>query len=112
NLYYIVVDYWDSVSDWNGVNGLLNTTLSEVDGSYEVWVTVPESVAGYHYLWAKDESTGDTSRSGPITVSSPLPPIPMLVYGTVYFDAVPAGAGVAVYAKEGTTELTSCLTSA
>ncbi|GAH08102.1 unnamed protein product, partial [marine sediment metagenome] len=34
----------------------------------------------------------------------------MFIYGTVYFDAVPAGAGVNVYAKEGTTIIDQCLT--
>jgi len=48
--------YWDAISDWNGILGLLNSTTVEADGSYEVTFTVPEVEAGTHYIYVRDSS--------------------------------------------------------
>ena len=42
--------YWDYVTP----EGLLNNTLGEPDGTFEVWLDVPEAIVGDHYLWVKD----------------------------------------------------------
>ncbi|MBU0846438.1 hypothetical protein KKH23_04560 [Patescibacteria group bacterium] len=48
---YEVTVNWDSVTDWDGEKGFLNTTEADSDGSFEVWFKVPEAPVGTHYLW-------------------------------------------------------------
>jgi hypothetical protein len=45
---------WDAIKAWDGEKGLLNSTVAEASGEYEVWFDVPEAVAGIHYVWVKD----------------------------------------------------------
>ena len=56
--------YWDSttISPFNGVKGLLNSTLAKSSGGYEVWFTIPQATNGTHYVWIKTD-TGDTARA-------------------------------------------------
>ncbi|MFA9496908.1 MAG: hypothetical protein ACERKS_13470, partial [Candidatus Bathyarchaeota archaeon] len=53
------VELWwdDSTTAWNGVEGKLNETTADGDGSYEIWFDVPEAVNGAHYVWVK--ASGD-----------------------------------------------------
>lgn len=60
---YTVELYWDSVKAWDGEAGLLNSTTADPDGTYDIWFDVPEALAGNHYLWVKDATTGDTAVS-------------------------------------------------
>ena len=54
--------YWDAVkATWDGEKGLLNSTESDSDGTFDIWFEVPEAVVGKHYLWVKDTDTGDTA---------------------------------------------------
>jgi hypothetical protein len=47
--------YWDDASHtWNGVSGLTNSTTGASDGTFEVWMDVPDAIYGAHYLWVKD----------------------------------------------------------
>ena len=46
--------YWDAIADWNGIQGLLDSTTAEADGSYEVTFTLPEVEAGTHYIYVRD----------------------------------------------------------
>ena len=65
--------YWDAVKAWDREKGLMNSTLVEADGSYEIWFEVPEAVGGSHHIWAKDTDTGSTARyAEPFIVSSRL----------------------------------------
>jgi len=48
---YEVVVYWDKLQKWDGKKGFLNDTEAENDGGFEVWIKVPESPVGTHYLW-------------------------------------------------------------
>jgi hypothetical protein len=55
--------YWDTTTGaWNGIKGLLNTTLAKSSGAYEVWFDVPEATHGTHYVWIKTEA-GDTNSA-------------------------------------------------
>jgi len=56
---YEVLVHWDKIQDWDGKKGHLNTTEADNDGGFEIWITVPESVGGTHYLWftATDQET-------------------------------------------------------
>jgi len=49
--------YWDYVT----TSGYMNETTGKPDGSYEVSMTIPESVLGAHYIWVKEMDTGTTS---------------------------------------------------
>jgi len=49
--------YWDYVT----TAGLVNSSLGNPDGSYEVSVDIPETPAGNHYLWVKDMETDQTA---------------------------------------------------
>jgi hypothetical protein len=51
--------YWDVIQSWDGIKGHLNTTDVDSDGGFEIWFDVPQSSAGYHYLWftATDQET-------------------------------------------------------
>lgn len=60
--------YWDSVSAWDGVSGLLNTTDGNPSGTFDLWIDIPSGLAGEHYLWAKDVLSGDTAMYGPLTM--------------------------------------------
>jgi hypothetical protein len=53
--------YWDNAlkETFTSGSGKLNTTESEPDGSFEIMFDVPEGIAGSHYIWVKDMSTGD-----------------------------------------------------
>jgi hypothetical protein len=55
--------YWDSLTDWDGENGFLNSSEAYPDGTFEIWFEVPEGVNGPHYLWFDD--TGDDPSFGP-----------------------------------------------
>jgi hypothetical protein len=58
---YVVELYWDDVTqDWDGVEGKMNETTADSDGSWEVWFDVPEAEAGDHYLWVKTPEDGET----------------------------------------------------
>jgi hypothetical protein len=48
--------YWDdtTISPWNGVKGLLNSTTVKSSGGYDVWFVVPQATFGPHYVWVKD----------------------------------------------------------
>jgi hypothetical protein len=48
------------VKAWDGEKGLLNSTETNADGSFEVDFDVPEAVNGDHYVWVKDTGTGET----------------------------------------------------
>ncbi len=52
--------YWDGIQAWDGEAGLLNSSASGKDGSFEVWFDIPEALNGDHYIWVKDTSTGET----------------------------------------------------
>jgi hypothetical protein len=54
--------YWDLVQTWDGEAGLMNNTKADPDGTFEVWLDVPEAVNGNHYIWCEDAQTGDTTR--------------------------------------------------
>ncbi len=54
--------YWDAVGDWDGIDGFLNSSKAKSSGSYEIWITVPEAVAGNHYLWVRDAHSEDSVR--------------------------------------------------
>ncbi|MBA7481986.1 hypothetical protein ES707_17466 [subsurface metagenome] len=45
--------YWDSVKDWDGTAGLLAEGYS-VGEAYSIEITIPEAVAGPHYIIVKD----------------------------------------------------------
>jgi signal peptidase I len=62
--------YWDYVTGPNAL--LLNTSQGKPDGSYSAEVTIPESIAGNHYVWVKDVATGGTISSAAIVVSSSI----------------------------------------
>lgn len=47
--------YWDLVQDWDGEDGLLNSTDADEDGEYEIWFDVPEAVYGHHVIHVEDE---------------------------------------------------------
>jgi hypothetical protein len=52
----VVQIFWDdtTISPWNGVKGLLNSSTAKSDGKYDVWIKVPEATNGAHYIWVKD----------------------------------------------------------
>jgi len=60
--------YWDAVKAWDGEKGLLNSTESKAGGFYEIWLDVPEAIAGDHYIWVRDTYSGDTAVSSAFTV--------------------------------------------
>lgn len=49
--------YWDIVTAWDGEQGLLNSSIAQPSGAFEVWFEVPEAVKGSHYLWIRDTDT-------------------------------------------------------
>jgi hypothetical protein len=52
----VVQVYWDdtTISPWNGVKGLLNSSTAKSNGGYDIWFKVPEATNGLHYVWVKD----------------------------------------------------------
>jgi len=56
---YDVSAYWDKIQSWDGVKGHLNTTEVDNDGGFEIWIKVPQSPVGTHYIWftATDQET-------------------------------------------------------
>ena len=50
--------YWDdsTISPFNGVKGLLNSTTVKASGGFDLWFTIPEATNGLHYLWFKDSA--------------------------------------------------------
>ena len=53
----IVQLYWDDASSaWNGIKGLTNSTTGASDGTFEVWMNVPDAIYGSHFLWVKDSA--------------------------------------------------------
>jgi hypothetical protein len=86
--------YWDGIKPWDGKFGLVNSTISDAEGNYEVWFDVPEALYGIHYLWVKDTDTGEVAISPPFTVipkirlspSSGLDGDNILVRGFGFFD--------------------------
>ena len=56
--------YWDNAlkETFTDGSGKLNTTDAESSGSFEINLDVPEAVAGDHYIWVKDMSSGDAMR--------------------------------------------------
>jgi hypothetical protein len=52
----VVQVYWDdtTISPWNGVKGLLNSSTAKSTGGYDVWFVVPQATNGNHYVWVKD----------------------------------------------------------
>jgi len=56
--------YWDYALE----SGLMNSTKADPDGTFEVWLTIPEATAGDHYIWVKDVETGLTAMSTAFTV--------------------------------------------
>jgi len=56
---YEVSVNWDKIQSWDGVKGHLNTTDVDDDGGFEIWIKVPQSPVGTHYLWftATDQET-------------------------------------------------------
>ena len=72
--------YWDIASGPDA--WLLNTTIGKPDGSWECQITIPEAVAGTHYVWAEDSATASTVRSDGFEVTR-LPAITVNpTYGT------------------------------
>ena len=60
--------YWDIIKDWDGTAGFLGDTIADgVTGYYELYVVVPEAVAGEHGIIALEEISGDAA-SQPFTV--------------------------------------------
>jgi hypothetical protein len=55
--------YWDNAfkETFSSGSGKLNSTTAEADGTWLVWLDVPEGLNGWHYIWAKDTSTGETA---------------------------------------------------
>jgi len=51
--------YWDIVTAWDGERGrgLLNSSVAQPNGAFEVWFDVPEAVNGAHYLWIRDNDS-------------------------------------------------------
>lgn len=60
--------YWDTVKEWDGEAGLLNTTSALPNGSFEFSFSVPEAVNGAHYLWLRDSAT-PVHTFGPVSFS-------------------------------------------
>ncbi len=73
--------YWDLLTS----DGLLNTTEGNPNGSFDLTIDIPSDLAGNHYLWARDESTGKTTMYGPITM---VPRIKLSPSSGLYKDKV------------------------
>jgi hypothetical protein len=51
--------YWDTITEWDGEAGLLNSSSGLPNGAFEFSFVVPEAVHGDHYLWLKEVGTPD-----------------------------------------------------
>ncbi len=49
--------YWDIIKEWDGKEGLINSSIGLPNGDFEVSFSIPETVYGYHYLWFKEVGT-------------------------------------------------------
>ena len=102
-----VTVYWDAVLSWDGVKGYLNWTTAIGDGSYELYVTIPEATNGTHYIIAFDV-TSSTSAGSPfdvtpeitLTPKAGLPEDSVNVTGTGFAGT----SDVDVYFTNSTTE--------
>ena len=81
--------YWDIAVGENA--WLLNTTTGNPDGSYELWIIIPESVNGTHYIWVEDTATESLVRSDGITVHREIRVRPWL--GLPYDEITVGGKG-------------------
>jgi len=62
--------YWDSITNWDGETGLLNSTKAEGNGAWLVWLSVPEAVNGTHWISVENVKTGETDTwASPIYVA-------------------------------------------
>jgi hypothetical protein len=54
--------YWDDAfkESFTEGSGKLNSTKAKANGSFLVWLTIPEALNTTHFLWLKDVATGDT----------------------------------------------------
>ena len=52
--------YWDYVQPWDGEAGKIGSASGKPSGLWEIEFDVPEAIAGDHFLWVKDVSTGET----------------------------------------------------
>jgi len=70
--------YWDDAfkETFTDGSGKMNSTKAKKDGSFLVWLKVPEALIGTHYIWVKDVSTGNTyggfGLEGVVTIVSYL----------------------------------------
>jgi hypothetical protein len=67
--------YWDNAlkETFTSGSGKLNTTEAAADGTFSINFDVPEAVAGSHYVWVKDMSSGNAVMYGtPFTVNPKL----------------------------------------
>ncbi len=103
-----ITPFTHAESDWSGTFPNIPTGTYYVGGIIDSTDVVPEP------LDEGEDNNVFYQESYQLTVESESSPpgVPMLVYGTVYFDAVPAESGVNVSAKDGATVLTSVLTGA
>ncbi|MHA2065460.1 MAG: hypothetical protein ACXABY_13890 [Candidatus Thorarchaeota archaeon] len=62
-----ILGYWDYMTGPSAL--LLNSTSGNPDGSYLFEITVPETEAGFHYIWINDTSRAYTWSSNAITVN-------------------------------------------
>ena len=62
--------YWDYATGQHA--WLLNTTTGNPDGSYEVFIMVPETSVGTHYIWTVDVATGQNNGSLPVQIEPTL----------------------------------------
>jgi hypothetical protein len=51
--------YWDTVKEWDGEKGLINSSYGLPSGAFEVSFVVLEAARGDHYLWLKEVGTPD-----------------------------------------------------
>jgi hypothetical protein len=60
---YTIKLYWDTITEaWDGIKGLMNSTIAMINGSYEVWFKVPEATNGAHNILVMSED-GDTAST-------------------------------------------------
>ncbi len=51
--------YWDTIKDWDGKEGLINSSIGLPNGNFKISFEVPEAVYGDHYLWFKEIGSPD-----------------------------------------------------
>jgi hypothetical protein len=54
--------YWDDAfkETFSAGSGKLNSTKAKSNGTFLVWITIPEGLDITHYIWVKDVATGNT----------------------------------------------------